>query len=95
MSSMVERALAFYLEHSDVVDQHNEPLGQTHRVYNCPACESASVIRNGEMVSLNSSPSLVDDDSLSIQRAASLHRSNVEGNDPDSETSDPEALLTC
>ncbi len=92
---MVERALAFYLEHSEVVDQYSEPLGQTHRVYSCPACESPSVIRDGEMVGLNSSPSLLDDDSLSIRRAASLHRSSAEDNDSGSETSDPEALVTC
>mgnify|MGYP001799871690 CR=1 FL=1 len=75
---MVERALAFYLEHSEVVDQYSEPLGQTHRVYSCPACESPSVIRDGEMVGLFSSP-----------------RSSAEDNDSGSETSDPEALVTC
>ncbi|MEM9770223.1 MAG: hypothetical protein AAF889_01240 [Cyanobacteria bacterium P01_D01_bin.73] len=105
MSSMVERALAFYLEHSDVVDQHSEPLGQTHRVYSCPDCESTSVIRDGELVSLSSSSSFLDDDSLSIGRAASLHQSSLSAEvpeseapnsgTPDSETPDPEALVTC
>ena len=90
MSSMVERALAFYLEHSDVVEEYSESHGQTHRVYSCPTCESTSVIRNGELVSLSSSASILDDDSLSIERAASLHRSTAEGEAPDSE-----ALVPC
>jgi len=93
MSSMVERALAFYLEHSEVVEQYSESHGQTHRVYSCPACESPAVLRDGELVSLGSSASILEDDSLSIERAASLHRSaNASSTD---ETSDPEALVPC
>lgn len=90
---MVERALSFYLEHSEVVEQYSESHGQTHRVYSCPTCKSPAVIRDGELVTLESSASILEDDSLSIGRATSLHRSSKASNTD--ETPDPEALVPC
>ncbi len=59
MSAVVERALDFYLHHADLVE---ERLGQTHRLYSCPACETAVVIRNGELNHLpESAPVLLED----------------------------------
>ncbi|GAB4346546.1 MAG: hypothetical protein Fur0042_12090 [Cyanophyceae cyanobacterium] len=72
MSSLVERAVSFYLNHSDVVDEYKAPHGQTHRVYACPACQSPSTICDGELVSLNQNPSILDDGALTIERAATL-----------------------
>jgi hypothetical protein len=72
MSSLVERAVSFYLNHADVVDEYEAPHGQTHRVYACPACHSPSTIRAGELVSLNQNPSVLDDGALAIERAATL-----------------------
>lgn len=73
MSSIVERAVAFYLDRSDIVDEHlDAPHGGTHRVYACPSCQSPSTIREGELVQLNPSPSILDDNALSIERAKTL-----------------------
>ncbi|GAB4134986.1 MAG: hypothetical protein Fur0046_07370 [Cyanobacteria bacterium J069] len=57
MSSIVERAIGFYLDHPQVVDEIEASAGgvshgQTHRVYNCPDCEGSYVVRDGELVSL-------------------------------------------
>jgi len=61
MSSLAERALSFYLNHSDVVDAH-EGHGQVHRVYSCPGCEGSYVIREGEMVALTTGSTILEDD---------------------------------
>jgi hypothetical protein len=51
MSSIAKRALDFYLAHGDeVVDSQEPSLGQTHRIHNCPSCESSVVFREGELV---------------------------------------------
>ncbi len=59
MSVIAERALNFYMEHPEIVDEANTEYGRTHRVYNCPECESAVVMRDGEIVSLRHQPSVL------------------------------------
>lgn len=60
MSAMVERALMFYLEHPELVDEaENASHGRTHQVFNCPECQSAMVQREGEMVALKNQPSVI------------------------------------
>ena len=70
MSNIVEKAVAFYLNHSDVVDGIDSH-GSTHQIYSCPACEHSVVIRDGEMVKLGQQPGLLIEDSSSL-RAAQL-----------------------
>ena len=60
MSNIVEKAVEFYLSHSDVVDGV-ELHGATHQVYNCPECEHPVVIRDGEMVALGKQPGLLNE----------------------------------
>lgn len=51
MSSIAKRALDFYLAHGDeLADALESSLGQTHRIHNCPSCESSLVFREGELV---------------------------------------------
>lgn len=51
MSSIAKRALDFYLAHGDeVADVLESSLGHTHRIHNCPSCESPVVFREGELV---------------------------------------------
>lgn len=52
MSAMVERAVVFYLEHPEVVEEVEYSHGKTHQVYTCPECNSSMVSRDGQMVSL-------------------------------------------
>jgi hypothetical protein len=60
MSNIVEKAVEFYLNHSEVVDGV-ELHGSTHQVYNCPECEHPVVIRDGEMVALGERPGVLDE----------------------------------
>lgn len=100
MSSLVERAVAFYLDHPEVVEEYDEPQGQTYRVYSCPTCHTSTVLRDGELVALRSSPSLISDDSLdtlAIERAiasrAESARSGESSEDEDRE--DRTLLVSC
>lgn len=98
MSSIVERAIVFYLTHPHVVDEVEASLGamshgQTHRVYNCPGCEGSYVIRDGEMVSLMSQAEIVQDGSELADRVSVTQPSEmvVEGFDRPGE----ESLVPC
>jgi hypothetical protein len=52
MSSIAQRAIVFYLENPEVVDEMGSSYGQTHRVYSCPECASSVFMEEGELVSL-------------------------------------------
>ena len=73
MSNIVERAVEFYLNHSDVVDGV-ESHGSTHQVYNCPECEHPVVIRDGAMVALGQQSGLTPEDLFSSEKALSNGR---------------------
>jgi hypothetical protein len=64
MSALAERALEFYLSHSDVVEEHSA-YGHTHRVYNCPTCSDSVVMREGNLVPVR--------DAANASRANELH----------------------
>jgi hypothetical protein len=81
MSTIVERAVAFYLEHPEVVDEHSEPFGRTHRVYSCPVCQASAVLRDGELVGLGSQPGILAEDTLSIERALTVRASSPDAQD--------------
>ncbi len=51
MSNLAGKAIDFYLSHSDIVDNYSQQ-GNTHRVYNCPTCTDAVLLRQGELVSV-------------------------------------------
>jgi len=98
MSSIVERAIVFYLTHTHIVDEIETSAGsvshgQTHRVYNCPGCESSYVIREGELVSLAGHAGIVPDDSELVDRVsmAPSSESVAEGFDRPGE----ESLVPC
>jgi hypothetical protein len=50
MSAIAQRAIDFYLAHSEVVDEFESTQGQTHRIHSCPSCSTSVVIRQGELV---------------------------------------------
>lgn len=86
MSTLAERALSFYLNHSDVVDAH-EGHGQVHRVYSCPGCEGSYVLRDGELVALSTGSAILeDDDELSMA---------LPGQSADSDFSGEQELVPC
>lgn len=51
MSALAERALQFYLSHSEVVEEYSGH-GNTYRTYNCPSCSDSVVMREGELKSV-------------------------------------------
>lgn len=62
MSTIVERAIVFYLEHPDLVDEVEASYGRTHRVYSCPECTTSVVLREGEMVALENEVGILQED---------------------------------
>jgi hypothetical protein len=66
MSNIVEKAVEFYLSHSEVVDGV-ELHGSTHQVYNCPECANPVVIRDGEMVALGQQPGLLNEERSTLR----------------------------
>jgi hypothetical protein len=79
MSDLAERALDFYLAHADVVEEMTV-YGQTHRVYDCPACASTLVIRSGDLVSVGSPSGLLGrQDPLSVEKVKVSTSSDSQG----------------
>ncbi len=50
MSELAQRAIVFYLDHPEVVDETKAAHGQNYRVYDCPECATTVVLRDGEMM---------------------------------------------
>jgi hypothetical protein len=68
MSAIAERALAFYLHHSDVVDEVEAAVScSNHQVYSCPECTSSVILRSNELVTLKRQPGLLSDEGLQVQ----------------------------
>ncbi|MGF1492669.1 MAG: hypothetical protein ACFBSC_09485 [Microcoleaceae cyanobacterium] len=66
MSSIAERAIVFYLNNPDLVDEFEVARGQSHRVYACPECSSPVVLKDGELESLVAQPGVLSEDSLEL-----------------------------
>jgi hypothetical protein len=63
MSTLVEKAVSFYIQHSDRVEEVKvSAQGKTHQVHICPECDAAMVIRDGNMISLRNQPGIVSDE---------------------------------
>lgn len=67
MSSIAERAIIFYLNNPELVDEVEASYGQTHRVYTCPECTSPIVMKEGELTALGNQPSILSDDEIPVQ----------------------------
>lgn len=86
MSTLVEKAISFYIQHPEQVEGiEASTQGKTHQVHICPECDAAMVIKEGEMVSLRNQPGIVSDEiPLSIR-----------GDVDTSEESHGESLVPC
>jgi hypothetical protein len=75
MSALAERAIVFYLTHSEVVDGIELSHGHVHQVYNCPECTTSFVLRDGEPQPLArmSKVTTPDDEDVAIERVGSGH----------------------
>jgi hypothetical protein len=55
------------------VDEVEASYGQTHQVYNCPECTSSVVVRDGELLSLQNQPTILENDKeLAAQSAQKM-----------------------
>lgn len=59
MSAIAERAIVFYLTHSEIVDEVEMSHGQMHRIYSCPECSHSFVLREGEAVAIQEQPGVL------------------------------------
>jgi Sec7-like guanine-nucleotide exchange factor len=66
MSALVEKAVSFYLKHPETVEEVEANYGKTHQVHICPECNAATVIKDGEMISLKNQPSVIDEEFPSV-----------------------------
>jgi len=85
MSALAERALLFYLEHPEAIAEAEAAVGRNHRVYHCPDCATPSVVRDGELVPVAASASILEDDvpselPIGASVDSSVDRSAGEGN---------------
>ena len=81
MSAIAERAIEFYLTHSDVADEIETFHGQSHRIYSCPECVSPLVLRDGEMAALREQSGLlpnVDPSLVEVHEHAGIGRQGEE-----------------
>ena len=87
MSSLVEKAISFYLKYPDKVEEvEAAAYGKTHQVHVCPECEAAMVMREGQMVSLKNQPSVITEEfPLEVPETVQAKK----------EVPDKEALVTC
>ncbi len=79
MSAIAERALIFYLNHADVVEEVESSVGKTHRVYECPECTSAVILRDSELIKLGQQPGVVVTDDISVNPVQPVAASGQEG----------------
>ncbi|MFM2432816.1 MAG: hypothetical protein RLZZ511_4030 [Cyanobacteriota bacterium] len=61
MSALAERAIGFYLTHPEMVEANEAHHGQTHQIHHCPACETAVVMRDGELMGIGTQPTVLVD----------------------------------
>ncbi len=60
MSSLVEKAIAFYLQYPEKVEEvEASAAGKTYQVHICPECDNAMTMRDGIMVSLKEQPNVI------------------------------------
>jgi hypothetical protein len=64
MSAIAERAIVFYLTHSEVVDEVEMSHGQANKIYDCPHCSSPLIVRDGEMAMVGDRHSVLLEESI-------------------------------
>ena len=62
MSAIAQKAIVFYLQHPELVEEAGENYGKTHQVYSCPECSHPLVVGDSELLSLSNSPSILQEE---------------------------------
>ena len=89
MSGLVEKALNFYLQHPEKVEEiETNAHGRTHQVHICPECDAALVVRDRKLASIKNQPNVISDDfPLEVSEAVSLPKPSADVEE--------EALVSC
>jgi hypothetical protein len=72
MSAIAERALAFYIQHSEVVEEFEAVSGSVHQIYSCPECTSSVILRANELVTLKRQDSVLSDRGIQVDSPETL-----------------------
>jgi hypothetical protein len=73
MTDIAQRAIVFYLANPELIDQYGEGYGHSHRVYSCPECSTPVVLREGEIVSLQSGSGVLLEELASVEKSRPLN----------------------
>ncbi len=87
MSSIAEKALIFYLDNPEIVDEVETAHGRAHRVYACPECSSSLLMREGDLVPMSDQPGVLAEEELPVQ--------SIQGVDPKTAQPGEEELVPC
>ncbi|MEM9218088.1 MAG: hypothetical protein AAGD25_27570 [Cyanobacteria bacterium P01_F01_bin.150] len=97
MSDITERAIHFYLHHSDVVDGIESSHGRSHQIYSCPECETALLVRDGDLQAVGHQPSVISDvlPDPSLEMEARVAESSSSGDDVEVSCDKQQRLVPC
>ncbi len=73
MSTLVQKAVIFYLAHPEVVEEMEASHGRNHQVYNCPECTSSVIVKDGELVALSNQPGILGENELSVEKVREVN----------------------
>lgn len=62
MSAIAQKAIVFYLQHPELIEEAGETHGQAHQVYSCPECAQPVVVRDSQLHSLTESVSILHEE---------------------------------
>ncbi|UZQ54177.1 hypothetical protein OOK60_17100 [Trichothermofontia sichuanensis B231] len=89
MSSIAERAIAFFLQYSDVIEATEAIQGKVHRILECPECAASLVFRESELAVIGSHSAFLTDENLTPE---AVRHSTAE---PGSDSQPAHSLVTC
>jgi predicted RNA-binding Zn-ribbon protein involved in translation (DUF1610 family) len=73
MSAIAERALAFYIQHPEVIEDFEASvLGSVHQIYSCPECASSVILRSNELVTMKRQVSVLSDCGIQVDATETL-----------------------
>lgn len=67
MSAIAQKAIVFYLQHSELVEEAGETHGKTHQVHSCPECSHPLVVRESQLLSLTNSPNILHEEEVPVE----------------------------
>ncbi|MGK7891809.1 MAG: hypothetical protein AB4042_20980 [Leptolyngbyaceae cyanobacterium] len=94
MSTIAERAIQFYLAHSDVVDSIDgeSVQGRSYQIHTCPECGTNLVMKEDKLTAIGESLGIISDASHDSTVGTDSHYAD---NDPETRHLGTEELVHC